>query len=127
MFLGGIAPDPPDPLGSLRSGLQSRSKGPVRKSSYFLGDPPPDPRSSRFARRAVVVELYHCFVFGLFLFGARFFGCGQPHQRGEYSLRIRINAKTRQGIPGDDLLAGHSNQSKRLIKVIHGAVITLYQ
>jgi hypothetical protein len=39
-----------------------RSEGPVRESSYFLGDPPPDPRFLASLGALSLVELGHCSV-----------------------------------------------------------------
>jgi hypothetical protein len=38
----------------------SRSEGPVGKSSYFPGDPPPDPRFLASLGALSLVELGHC-------------------------------------------------------------------
>jgi hypothetical protein len=73
---GGWGAAPYTPRSSLRSRLRieslqliSRSEGPVSKSSYFLGDPPPDPRflaslgalslvELPFMERTLLVELH---------------------------------------------------------------------
>jgi hypothetical protein len=49
-----------DSLGVLEILTGWTGLGGVSKSSSFLGDPPPDPRFSRFARRAVTGRAYHC-------------------------------------------------------------------
>jgi hypothetical protein len=40
----------------------ARSEGPVSKSSYFLGDPPPDPRFLASLGALSLVDLNHCSV-----------------------------------------------------------------
>jgi hypothetical protein len=52
-----------------------RSEGPGGGSSGILGDPPPEPPFSRFARHAVTGELDHCSVVDL-LTG----GCTGPNE-----------------------------------------------
>jgi hypothetical protein len=49
----------------------SRSEGPASKSSYVLGDPPPDPRFLASLGSLSLVELDHCCVVDLTAWAAR--------------------------------------------------------
>jgi hypothetical protein len=89
-YSGGLAPmkEPPSPT-------SSRSEGPFSKSSYFLGDPPPDPRILASLGSLSLIVLDHCFVVGLFLF----------RQRGPRMSPVELH----------HLLVGSSDLSDRLI------------
>ena len=76
-FLGGSSPQTPGSISTteqrlsstsgsaLGSGSAPRSEERVSKSSYFLGDPPPDPRFLASLGVLSLVEFDHCFVVGL--------------------------------------------------------------